>query len=1309
MSAQKRKATAVAPVKSKQVSVSSKKLKPNGAHTFKNKNEKVHKPDSSSRNLPTTSILVEEETTFPRGRSDGLNPLEKKQIQLKADRDVLFEESGQKPQLPGGTQDGFSDEDDFEAAAPTRKAQESLKDLRDKNLRKREHKLHGMVEVPAKNHVRVGQIFTGRISKIEELQLILDLPNHRKGVVPITAISSELNTRLEAQNERDDEEDDDPTDLQKHFRKGQRLGAMVTSVVEASYDTLGKPTKGRIELSVNPQDVNKGVSKDSLLDGTVTQASVVSIEDHGMVMNLGLKSNVDVRGFMASGEIPNSLKYTNMKPGMVLRCVVVGSGSDGRVVKLSANKPELDEQRNERQPNLGLKNVAFTNPVDEDLQSLDRLMPGFITKAQITSVKDTQINVMLADKVHGRIDVSEAFQTLEDVPDRKRPLKAFQPKTVLPVRVLGIHDSRNHRFLPISHRGGHVPVFELSARLGTDDSLLSLDQLKEGEGYMASVNNVSGSNLWVNLSPSIRGRVGHMDLPQDVSDISAQYPIGCLLRVWVKKIDLANSRLDVSTRSDMSTPSDFQIEDISQGMILPGRITKIMDSELFIQLSPSISGVVPLTEMADDFDDVQPHVTHEKNQMIRVYVVSFNQSKKKITLSSRQSKVLSSSLPVKDKAITSLDQLRKDDIVRGFIRKVGDIGLYVTLAPGVMAFVPIAELSDDYLKEWKMHYKVNTLVTGRIIELDSSANRIHLSLKRSAIDPNHKLPLQFKDMKRNQVVTGKVRKVEEFGAFIVVDNSYNVSGLCHRSNMADREVEDARELYSEGDKVTVMVVAVDTDKQRISFGLKASLFERKQVKIAMKRLQGEQRKTISATDDKENESEMDENVSIDDSDSEGGVDLSIDAGETIELPLPKMRADIDASDDDMDDEGLDAGGFDWNPTARNRSPPESSGSPAIPEAKKKRKKRAEVWEDHTADVADHGPQTSSDFERLLLADRDDPALWIKYMSYHVKNANIPAARKTAERATRSIGITRDQEKLEVWTAWLNLELLYGDADPTPTADVSEEALTSDPTGALSFLREVPLCASVKEVFAKACAVHDRTALTERLVKSLRNFGRPPPPEKPDTRKLEAASALYHRMSHEKLFTVDPTFWVKYATFLLRDAEPRQPQVARALATRATQVLPEREHARILMEFARLEFKLRPNSERGGTGDPERGRTLFTDLLSVHPKRFDFWDIWSSLEESLLQAISEKDNEARQEQESRIRDLFERQTGEGTAKMKKKRAQGVFGRWLRFEEECGKKQNEMQRAKRVDRVKAKERRYKEKLEKERDKADVPTVS
>ena len=700
----------------------------------------------------------------------------------------------------------------------------------------------------------------------------------------------------------------------------------------------------------------------------------------------------------------------------------------------------------------------LSNPADGVSSSLDDFTLGKLTKAKIVSVKETQMNVQLADNVQGRIDVSEVFDNWEEIKDRKHPLKIFRPKQILPVRILGVHDSRNHRFLPITHTG-KAPVFELSAksshqREGEID-ILTLDKVQVGSKWLVFVNNIADDCVWVNLSPNVRGRIRAMDVSEDVSlltDLSKNFPVGSALRARVVNVDVTSNRLDLSARPASSSHS-LALEDLSKGMVLPGRVTKVTERQMMVQLSEDLSGAVHLVDLADDYSASNP-AAYQKNQVVRVCIKNIDVPNKRLVLSTRPSKVLSSSLPVKDPDIDSISQLKVNDVMRGFIKNVADTGIFVSLASNVTAFVRISDLSDSFIKDWKTNLEVDQLVKGKITEIDPILNHILMNLKQSVMDKDYKAPLTYADIQVGQTVTGKVRKVEDFGVFIVIDDSANVSGLCHRSEVAEQRVADVRKLYEEGDTVKAKVLNVDLEKRRISFGLKASYFttdEEDSDNESDGEVAGEiGGVTFASSSNAETEDDDMDREDIDladvpdiDSDEKGMSDDDID-GDVAAIE------DVDVTSDDV--QGLSTGGFDWSGGVMDHDmrDVQSDTDGEISQPKKKKRRRAEIKIDRTGDLDANGPQSVADFERLLLGQPDSSYLWVSYMAFQLQLSEVTKARDIAERAIKSINVRDVGQKLNVWVALLNLENTYG----------SDE--------------------SVEEVFKRACQYNDAQEVHERL-------------------------------------------------------------------------------------------------------------------------------------------------------------------------------------------------------------------------------------
>ena len=909
-----------------------------------------------------------------------------------------------------------------------------------------------------------------------------------------------------------------------------------------------------------------------------------------------------------------------------------------------------------------IRETNLSNPVDGLSKSTEDFVMGKLTKARIVSVKETQLNVQLADGVQGRIDVCETFDGWSEVKDRKHPLKAFHPKQEIPVRILGVHDSRNHRFLPISHRQGRSPVFELTAKpcnLKGDLNVLSIDKVEVGSSWLVSVNNVKDDCIWVNISPNVRGRIRSTDISDDVSllkDLSQNFPVGSLMRAKVVNIDVESNHLDLTGRSDGSSRR-MTLQGLSPGLVLPGRVTKVMERLVVVQLSETVSGSLHMIDMSDDYTLANPS-NYRKNQTIRVCVLDVDRPNKKVRFSTRPSRILSSALAIDDPEVLTLSQLQVNQRVRGFVKNVTDQGLFVSIGSKVTSFVRVSDLSDAFIKDWKSEFEVDQLVEGKIISIDPDLNHVQMSLRKSHLEKDYKPPLKFEEVLVGQIVSGTIRKVVDFGVFVLVDDSANVSGLCHRTKMSDNSEADPQSLYSEGDAVKAKVLAINEDKRQVSFGLKASYFL-------------EDEATLQDADDHQIEKgSHTDDASTSDEDGPGGVGLiSLDDSEDEDMDGENYNPSLNAGGNSASpsrpsvglssqskshflNSGLSAGGFDWTgglPDFDDEDGETSEMSGTEAKSRKKKRRKPEIKFDRTADLDANGPQSTADFERLLLGQPNSSALWVGYMAFHLQLSEIEKARETAERALKTIHIREEGEKLNLWIALLNLENTYGTAH------------------------------SLEDIFRRACQYNDAQEIHERLTSIYIQSGQP-----------DKADELFQATL--KKYSQSPALYLNYATFLF--ANQASVDRARALLPRAMQALPPHTHVNLTAKFAQLEFKHAPGHRKGptegissggdsGCGDPERGRTIFETLLTQWPKRLDLWNVLLDMEIGL-----DPHNGS-----GRIRNIFERittsqgtetgtetKTGEVKPKLKPKQAKHFFKRWLDYEEKYGDERNR-------DRVKA----------------------
>lgn len=873
----------------------------------------------------------------------------------------------------------------------------------------------------------------------------------------------------------------------------------------------------------------------------------------------------------------------------------------------------------------------------------DNLSFGSTVRVKINSIKETQMNVQIVDSsVQGRIDVSQVFDSWDEIDNPKEPLSKFHKQQVIRAKVIGVHDAKDHKFLPFSHRSAHS-VLELTVKrseVKADDfEPLTLDKVKTGDSHIAFVNNVTPQFLWVNLSPNVRGRISAMDASDDVSllgDLAANFPAGSAIKAKVTAVNSQNNRLDLSARSAGASPPASWAS-LRKNMVLAGKVTKVNERQILVQLSDLVSGPVHLPDMTDNFDDGNT-LKYKKNDIVRVSVVEVDASNKRLRLSTRPSRIMSSTLPVADKEITEFSQVSPGDVIRGFVKNVSDKGLFVLLGGQVSGLVKIANLSDRFLKNWKDEFQVDQLVKGRVLSVDAAARQLELSLKSSMVDENYVPLTTFAELREGQVVTGKVRKVEDFGAFILIDNSANLSGLCHRSQMADKPVQDATKLYKEGDVVKAVITKLDAEKKRISFSLKSSLFDDD--------TDMESDSEAGAALEEESDDDEDEDVEMGD----GGAMLKIIGTDNVDdSDEDEDDDDDDLSVDDSDEDGatkksgLAVGkksAWSADPFAQSEDEDEDDEPAPADEKTKKKRKKHEIQVDRTAELDVKGPQTASDYERFLLGQPDSSELWIAYMASQMQVSDLSKAREVAERAIKTINIREETEKLNVWVAYLNLEVAYGNKQ------------------------------TVEEVLERACQYNDAQEVYERLAsiyiqsEKLEVSRRANDDSSNYANRAQDADKLFEEKLLKKFGAQTPTVWTNYAHFL--HATKNEPQRARALLPRATQQLGDKHSQTLISRFAALEF-------RSPNGEPEHGRTLFAKLLDVYPKKGDLWGQLVDLE----MGVAEQDGG----DADAVRDVFERRTK--VKGLKPQQAEKWFRRWAAWEEKKDGKGKERVMAKAQD--------------------------
>lgn len=843
----------------------------------------------------------------------------------------------------------------------------------------------------------------------------------------------------------------------------------------------------------------------------------------------------------------------------------------------------------------------LTNPVDSTKKTVEDYAPGVVTKAIIKSVKGTQLNVRLADNLNGRVDVTQCFKSIKDIKNLSQPLSGFHKGDELNVKVIGVHDAKNHTFLPITHnKANKQTIIELSlqdAKVNRKHlSALKLADVKKGDELVAFVNNVDRGFVWVSITPSIKGRVSFMDLSDDGTifhNFDNRYPIGAAVQVKVKEVDNEHQTLALTSREHYIRNFD----DVEKGKTYPARIIKVKDLYVLVDLGGKVIASSFITDALNNYSDKLDHEFHV-NEYVGAKVLDIDADQQKISVSLRDEDST-------DRTIDSFEDLSRGDIVKGFVKNVSTNGVYVSLGRSVFALVRVSDLSDSYLKDWKKFFKPNQSVTGKIINCKEEG-RILMTLKESEVNGELKIMKTFDDLAVGDIFEGHVTKTTDFGVFVKLDGTVNISGLCHHSEISENDVKNVMALFGEGDRVKVKILKIDPSKKQLSLGMKASYFddthEEGDDDVEMENIEEDEEEDDETSGESENE------------------DVIIDAEEeSDDDDNGEEKEGEEAETSTIEPNALSTNGFDWTASILDQTEDHDSSSDdedfmSNSKSSRPRKSRKQTRvEDKTIDLNTRAPQSVADFERLLIGNPNSSILWMNYMSFNLQLSEVDKARQIGERALETINYREEQEKMNIWIALLNLENTFG----------TDESLDA--------------------VFKKACQYMDSFVIHQKLASILIM-----------SEKYDQASELFKVMG--KKFGQNVLTWVLYGSFLLDQDLNNE---ARQVLAKALQVLPKRDHIEVVRKFAQLEY---------AKGDVEQARSLFEGLVADAPKRIDLWNVYIDQEIKYGNGGDGDDDNKDSSNKQQIESLFERVIE--NKKVSRKQAKFFFNKWLAYEEGQG---------------------------------------
>lgn len=249
-------------------------------------------------------------------------------------------------------------------------------------------------------------------------------------------------------------------------------------------------------------------------------------------------------------------------------------------------------------------------------------------------------------------------------------------------------------------------------------------------------------------------------------------------------------------------------EGLQEGQVLQGRVRSLTDFGAFIEIAPSIDGLLHVADMSWTRID-KPSSLLSVGQTVEVKILKLNRETKKISLGMKQLQP--------DPWSLAAEKLHPGDRVTGKVVRLADFGAFVELFPGVDGLIHLSEMSwTKRVRKASDVVQTGESVDVVVLEVKPGDKKISLGLKQALGNPWDDVATKFPV---GSTVEGPVTSLAQFGAF--VDLGEGIEGMIHVADITrEKRIQHPKEVLSQGQTVKAAVVEVDKDKRRIRLSMK---------------------------------------------------------------------------------------------------------------------------------------------------------------------------------------------------------------------------------------------------------------------------------------------------------------------------------------------------------------------------------------------------------------------------------------------------------------------------------------------------------
>ena len=253
---------------------------------------------------------------------------------------------------------------------------------------------------------------------------------------------------------------------------------------------------------------------------------------------------------------------------------------------------------------------------------------------------------------------------------------------------------------------------------------------------------------------------------------------------------------------------DATIKYFNDGDIVTGTVVKVDRDEVLLDIGYKTEGVIPSKELSIKHD-IDPNDVVAVGDEVEALVQQKEDKEGRLILSKKRAQY--------ERAWGTIEKIKEaDGVVTGHVIEVVKGGLIVDI--GLRGFLPASLVEMRRVRDLQPY--VGMELEAKVIELDKNRNNVVLSRRAWLEQTQSEVRQSFlTQLQKGQIRKGVVSSIVNFGAFVDLGG---VDGLVHVSELSWKHIDHPDEVVKVGTPVTVEVLEVDMDRERVSLSLKAT-------------------------------------------------------------------------------------------------------------------------------------------------------------------------------------------------------------------------------------------------------------------------------------------------------------------------------------------------------------------------------------------------------------------------------------------------------------------------------------------------------